>query len=53
MPHPEVDTAQKRNTYGIKKEVLLDMIAKWEPFINNRLIQKSASIQEQKEEEEQ
>jgi len=52
MPLPDIQEAKKRNAYGIKEDVLLDMIAKWEPFIHNKLKDKASSIPESKEEEE-
>ena len=52
MPHPDLEEAQKKNAYGIKEEVLKDMIARWEPFILNRLKEKTTAIPEKKPEEE-
>ncbi len=53
MLQPDLDEAKKRNAYGIKEEVLRDMIDKWEPFIHNKLKEKAGAIEEEKDEHEQ
>lgn len=52
MPQPELSEAQKRNAYGIKAEVLKDMVDKWEPFVHNRLVERTSEIGEAAEEDE-
>ena len=52
MVLPDIEEAKKKNAYGIREEVLKDMIAKWEPFVQNRLREKNPAIPEKTEEEE-
>ena len=52
MPHPDLDVAKKRNAYGIKEDVLREMMERWEPFSHSHLKEKAMAIQEQKEEDE-
>ena len=52
MVQPDIEVAQKCNSYGIDKKVLSEMAAKWEPFIENKLVEKSMTIKERNEDEE-
>eukprot|EP00826_Nyctotherus_ovalis_P056470 TRINITY_DN7630_c0_g1_i2.p1 TRINITY_DN7630_c0_g1~~TRINITY_DN7630_c0_g1_i2.p1 ORF type:complete len:165 (-),score=77.65 TRINITY_DN7630_c0_g1_i2:145-639(-) len=52
MVQPDIEEAQKRNSYGIDKKALNEMATKWEPFIENKLRQKSLTIKERNEDEE-
>jgi len=51
MVQPDISEAQKKNAYGLKEDTLMAMAAKWEPFVQNKLKEKSAAIQENADED--